>query len=406
MKIIIINDYGFVQGGASQVAINSAQGLAEAGHEVFFVYGVGPASPDLEHPNIKLIDLQQYDLISNPSRVNAALSGVWNREAEKSLSIFLKREVDEDTVVHVHAWVKSLSASVVRASLKETQAVVVTLHDYFTACPNGGFYNYQTGQSCHLEPMSLSCLATNCDARSYPQKLWRFIRQGVASASGVPRELPHVIYVSSFSKEILRPYLSSNTHYWHVPNPINVRRVDPFTPSATKNFSYIGRLALEKGVLTLAEVAKSHPEYSVRFVGTGELKEMLKKELPHAAFTGWADREQMDNYLARTRALIFPSNLYETQGMTVAEAAALGVPSIVSDTCAARDYVEHEYTGLLFKGGDAEALHQAMMRLLEDPGLADRLGRNAYERFWQSPPTLEQHISQLESSYRKIIDKA
>ena len=33
---------------------------------------------------------------------------------------------------------------------------VVTAHDYFLACPNGGFYNYSEGRHCNLKPLSLS----------------------------------------------------------------------------------------------------------------------------------------------------------------------------------------------------------------------------------------------------------
>lgn len=405
LNIIIINDYGFVQGGASQVAIDSAVGLADKGHNVSFVYGVGPHDKKLNHPNIKLVDFEQFDLLGNPSRLNAAVSGVWNKSARDKFNYYMHDNVDERTLIHVHTWVKSLSVSVVNAAIKSNCPVVVTLHDYFTACPNGGFYNYQKGKACPLKPMSYACLKTNCDARSYPQKIWRSIRQGVTSSAGVPKNISDVIYVSEFSREILAPYLAESARHWHVENPIDIKEQPPATPSLSNSFSYIGRLAAEKGVLTLAEVARCHPEYAVRFVGTGELEGSLKGLLPMAEFTGWVNRDQISHYLSHSRALVFPSRWYETQGMTVAEASARGIPSIVSDACAAKEYVEHEYTGLLFKGGDEDSLNTAILRLHENPVLADQLGRNAYARFWSEPPSLARHVAQLEETYRGILGR-
>lgn len=44
-----------------------------------------------------------------------------------------------------------------------------------------------------------------------------------------------------------------------------------------------------------------------------------------------------------------------------------GVPCIVPDCCAARDYVIEGVNGLLFKTGDVEDLERAMMKMLERP---------------------------------------
>ena len=49
-----------------------------------------------------------------------------------------------------------------RESLREALGrdfrVVVTLHDYFSVCPNGGLFNYVTQKHCLKEPMSISCM--------------------------------------------------------------------------------------------------------------------------------------------------------------------------------------------------------------------------------------------------------
>lgn len=402
LNIVIINDYAHVQGGAAQVAVESARGLAQAGHNVIYVYGSGDPSDRLLHENVMLVGLEQYDLLSNPDRIDAALKGIWNREVELRVSELFRGLTRANTVIHVHSWVKSLSISAVSVALKSDLPIVVTLHDYFSACPNGGFYNYQTQSACTLNPLSTACLATHCDARSYPQKLWRYARQIVTKLRGMPGSIKHFIHVSEFSRQILAPHLPSDATFWDVPNPIDTRERLPQTPSVSSAITYIGRLSLEKGVDLFAD-ALEHCRIRLRLVGDGDMKETMALQLPEAEFTGWADRAEVDHYIGDSRAIVFPSRWYETQGMVIAEAASQGVPCIVSDACAGRDFVEHEVTGLWFRSGDARDLAAAMQRLRDDPVFADQLGKEAYARFWESPPTLEKHIEHLMACYRGIL---
>ena len=407
LNIVIINDYAHVQGGAAQVAIESARGLALAGHRVTFVYGSGSGSvsDQLRHENIALLELGQHDLLSNPSRLDAACKGIWNRMVEVKLSQFFPQLPRDKTIIHIHTWVKSLSVSAVTAASKSGLPVVVTLHDYFSVCPNGGFYNYQTQSACTLKPLSRACLVTNCDARSYPQKLWRYARQIVTTLAGMPRNVQHFIYVSEFSRQILAPHLpTTDATFWNVPNPIDTQRYSPRKPSDSSVISYIGRLSREKGA-DLFAAAACYGRFQARLVGDGELKAELTAKNPNAEFTGWVDRSAVDYYIGTSRAIVFPSRCYETQGMVVAEAAAQGVPCIVSDACAGRDFVEHEATGLWFRNGDAKDLAAAMQRLYDNPKLADKLGQGAYEQFWKSPPTIDRHIQVLTSCYSQILRK-
>ncbi len=77
---------------------------------------------------------------------------------------------------------------------------VYTIHEYFLFCPNGGFYNYQTQKACPLTPMSAQCLTTNCDSRSYPQKLWRVARQAIMqNVAHLPSILRDFIVIDDFN---------------------------------------------------------------------------------------------------------------------------------------------------------------------------------------------------------------
>jgi glycosyltransferase involved in cell wall biosynthesis len=57
----------------------------------------------------------------------------------------------------------------------------------------------------------------------------------------------------------------------------------------------------------------------------------------------------------------------------IREALQHGVPVVASDLGGMAEMVEHETSGLLFPPGDARALQRALRRLIDEPGLLDRL---------------------------------
>lgn len=404
MNIIILNDYAAVQGGAAQVAVQSALGLAQQGHKITFVFASGEADPLLDHSNIQCISLNQYDLLNNPSKLNAAWKGLWNRPVEEQLKLILNDFDPSNTIVHVHSWVKALSISAVACVLRKHFPMVMTLHDYFSVCPNGGFYNYRHQQICNLKPMSMACLISNCDVRNYPQKLWRYTRQLIYKSAKFPSSTVNFITVSDFSQNLLKPYLPKQAQYWRISNPIEVEHLPPATPHTSKMYTFIGRLSPEKGASLLTKL-KFLPQEQLRFIGTGELEAWLKVQLPNAQFLGWCDKAQITKYLNDTRALLFTSQLYETQGLVVAEAASRGIPSIISDATAAQEFVENNKTGLLFKSGDPTSLEQQIMKLESNDDLVQKMGILTYERYWQNPSTLKLHVHNLLSCYQEIINK-
>ncbi len=402
MNIIIANDYAAVNGGSAQVAVVSALALAESGHNVYFVFSSGEPAKELIHEKITLINLEQHDLLSNPSKINAAIIGIWNNDIEGKTSALLEKFSPADTIVHIHSWVKSLSNSFLATVLNSRIPHVITLHDYFSICPNGGLFNFKSKQICTLKPMSAKCLSSNCDVRNYSQKLWRYSRQLVTSQIGIPSKVCNYIYVSEFSKSILLPYLSKSTKLWNVANPIDVKKLPPANPELFEHFSFVGRLAIEKGVELFAR-AIAIADAKARFVGSGDMEDSIKKITPSADFTGWANRDEVTQYIRNSRAIVVPSLLYETQGMVVAESAALGVPCIVADTCAGRDFIENGVTGLWFTGGDMNSLAEAISKLKNNPDLSKELGNNAYARYWAEPPNVMAHVNALTACYSEII---
>jgi len=403
MRIIILNDYGFINGGATQVAIASLNALAMHGFDVTFVSSVGPIAATIDRNLVNVINFNQHDLLSNPSRVKAAINGLWNFQTAMNFESLLKQYDPKDTIIHLHSWVKSLSSSVVHRAIKMGFKIVCTLHDYFSVCPNGGFYNYQLKKACALAPMSLACIANNCDARNYSQKLWRVTRQAIQSnVGGIPNEIKHFITVSDYSENLLRPFLPSTARFFRVRNPIEINKYP--LPNAGNNeaFTFIGRLSTEKGGVLFAKAAKLTGVKAV-FVGNGSEEKNIRDANPSAEILGWQNREGVIQAIRSSKAIVFPSLWHETQGLVVLEAAALGIPAIVSDTCAASEAIVDGESGLLFRAGDIHDLSTKLTLLHNNQKLATSFGSKAYNQYWNDPCTIDNHVKGLISCYTKII---
>lgn len=403
MNVVVVNDYAAINGGAAKIAVDSAIGLAKQGLHVVYFAATGPVEPMLVNNGIEVICLDQFDILNDPKRLRAIMRGTWNMLAAKRMEDLLRRYSPDDTIIHVHGWTKALSSSPVRTAVKSGYKVVFTLHDYFTACPNGGFFDYPAKKICTRNALSVSCVMRNCDVRSYPQKIWRVARQYVQKyVSKIPSGISGFIAVSNFSLEILRDYLPLTSTISLIPNPIETSWAEPVDVASNQDFVYVGRLSKEKGADLFAEAMKQIGLKGV-VVGDGPMAAILKGQYPDISYTGWLSPNDVRKILRKARALVFPSLLYETQGLSVMEAISLGIPVIVSDTAAAREAVNDGVTGLLFKGGDIADLEEKIRRLCDNGELAAKIGGAAYDSFWKAPYTIQQHINDVQRFYAQIL---
>lgn len=402
LNIIVANDFAYVNGGAAQVALSSVKGLAKRGHRVIFLSAVGPVDSDLGECGAELVITKQFDIKSDPNRLRAVVQGVWNRRAASEMQRLLRGLDRTDTIVHVHGWPKALTSSIIRVAISSGYHVVVTLHDYFYACPNGGFYNFRTGKLCPLRPLSLACLTENCDRDGYAQKLWRSIRLSAQNRFGfIESGLLSFITLSNLSESVLKPFLPPDARLQRIDNPNEIADEGPADVAHNGEFVYLGRLSPDKGVELLADACRDTGCKAV-FVGEGPSRVRIEGTLSKESVVGWQSRACAHRRLRQSRGLVLPSLWYEAQPLVVLEAAALGVPAIVSDQCAARELVKDGQTGLWFRSGDVRDLREKLLTLA-DPELASRMGRAAYEQYWSNPLTLEKHLDSLEEHYRSLL---
>lgn len=405
LTIVICFDHASITGGQAKVAFDSATGLKRHGHRPIVFAAVGPISPQLVEAGIETVCLDQSDLVGNPSKLDAAIQGIWNLKAAKALGALLETLPRDSTIVHVHGWAKALSPSIAGPIARSGLPAVYTIHEYFQFCPNGGFYNYQRHHVCTLKPMSVACWTTNCDSRSYPRKIWRNLRQVAAQhVAHLPQTFTDYIAISSFQDAVISPLLPPSTILHRVSNPVSVADLGPKRDPATGHIVFVGRLSPEKGAFVFAEAARKIGLIPT-FIGDGPIAGQIAERYPEARMLGWMAPADVHKAMRAARALVFPSLWYEGQPLTVMEAKGLGVPVIVSDACAGREEVVDGVTGRWFKSGDADDLAAALLALRDDATVA-AMSQAAYAAYWSDPPTLDRHVARLMRVYGGMLERA
>ena len=399
--VIVLNDFCTVQGGASRVAIDEAVALAAQGLEVIFLGAAGPIGPELRASAVRTLCLEQFELTDVGRHPGVALQGLWNGVAGRRMRLLLGGLDPADTVVHLHGYTKAITTSPLRAALSAGFPVIHTLHDYFAMCPSGNYYDYVREQPCRLAGMSAACVTTRCDKRNHAHKLYRVARGALQRWPGLmPSGIEDFIALSRHSEQLLRPRLPPGARVHHLGNIVDVTRQPPVDVERNRSLLFIGRLDPEKGVQVLLDAA-DRANVSLVFVGDGPLRAAIEARGRHRV-TGWLPAGQVQNELRHARCLVFPSRWHETFGMVVSEAAAMGVPAIVSDVSGAAERVRDTVTGLVFRSADADALASCLEHTRDAARMA-AMGVNAWSAFWAAPPTREQHVRGLVAIYQRML---
>jgi glycosyltransferase involved in cell wall biosynthesis len=125
-------------------------------------------------------------------------------------------------------------------------------------------------------------------------------------------------------------------------------------------------------------------EFELLVIGDGPERaslERLSQDAPlagHVRFAGRLSASELDAAFARTSVVVVPSLGGEVFGLVAAENMLRGLPVITSDLGAFVEVLGEG--GLTFRTGDAAALAQELVRLLDDPALATQLAQRARQR--------------------------
>jgi lipopolysaccharide/colanic/teichoic acid biosynthesis glycosyltransferase/glycosyltransferase involved in cell wall biosynthesis len=158
-------------------------------------------------------------------------------------------------------------------------------------------------------------------------------------------------------------------------------------PSGDVLLLFVGRLTKDKGVSDLASafdrIAADRSDVHLLIVGPDEgrmrtsLEARCRRHRDRLHFLEFTDRPH--EVMAASDVLCLPS-YREGFGSVIIEAAACGLPAVASRIYGIVDAVEEGRTGLLHQPGDVESLTTCLRRVIEDPGLRNKLGSAANAR--------------------------
>ena len=402
-NVITVCDGAGLTGGTEKVAITSALELAKQGIRSIFFAGEGDLFPGFESAGVEALTLGLSDAYHTESKRELFARFMWNKSAGDRFSELLK-EADlnpNETVIHFHGFRRVLSGSVVEAAKQSKMKLVFTLHDFGLACPNTTFYNSPKSQICKLKPLSTACNLSQCTHSGLPMKLMQMGRAWKLKLTHTAEKFDHYIYVSTFSRNILEPYLPSDVQQTVLNNPISDQQEPMANCDQSDTFSFVGRLSPEKGGLLFAEAAKK-AGVKCQFIGKGGEEEKIRNANPEAIVTGWVTPEEVESRIRSSRAVVMPSLWYETAGLSVIEAVSRGIPVVVADKCASVEYMKHGRSGLTFLSGDVDSLANALTEM-STPKAKD-FGINAYKDYWKNPLTTEKYMSGLLKIYEETLN--
>lgn len=194
-------------------------------------------------------------------------------------------------------------------------------------------------------------------------------------------------------------------------NPINTNRLAYWKNRLGENFIlFLGVMRYYKGLHILIDAAKNI-DCNVIIAGAGPIEKELKNHakqlgIKNVFFIGRVHEADKDVLYRLCALFVFPSCLRsEAFGISLLEAAMYEKPLISCEIGTGTTYINiHEQTGLVVEPSNAQALSQAINRLLANPIERERFGQNARKRF-QSLFTAQAMVSAYSHLYTEILNK-
>ncbi len=391
MRVLLIHNRYALRGGEDESTDAERVVLEAAGNDVEL----------FEVSNQVLADYHSLGARRLPGAVKLGVQSVWARDAYDQ--VLARVEAFRPDVVHMQNTFPLLSPSVHHAAKAGGAAVVQTLRNYRQLCPKASFYrDGGPCEDCVGKRFPAPSVRHACYRDSRATTLW--VAGGLAfhNLKGTWKtKVDLYIAPSEFTRQ---KFLDAGFAPPHriVVKP-NFLAVDPgIGDGSGGHFLYVGRLSVEKGVRTLmaawSDVAAGQ---RLTFIGDGPLNREVERFATQHPGTSWLGRlshAEAVTEMGRARALIFPSEWYETFGRVAMEAFARGTPVIGADIGAVAEIVGGSNGGILYPPGDAAALASEINRLATDDALATGLRREA-RLTYESKYLAEHSYDQLIAAY-------
>lgn len=403
MKILQVNKFNYLRGGAEKYFLDISAALSDAGHEV--------AVFSMRHPNnhpsiwekyfVSNLDFRKnnlFDLLRTPGRI------IYSLEAKRKFARLLD-EFKPD-LIHLHNIYHQISPSILAPAKKRGIPVVMHLHDYKLFCPN--YKLYTKGAFCErcLGGHYANCLKYRCMDNSFPRSLiamvemWLHHRIFKFYEKGV--EL--LISPSEFLKKeaVKFSWPAGKIDVLH-----NFVSIPESSPVEKGNYLlYYGRLSLEKGIDLVLEALKQVPDVHLKIVGIGPKEESLKgltkkfKLDDRVEFLAFKSGAELWDLVKRARAVVIPSRWPENMPFTLLEALSFGTPVIAAAVGGLPEIIRNGENGFLF---EPESVSDLANKIKLIPQLPENVSDLAVKSV--SSLTLDKHCKSLIQIYQEILDQ-
>jgi glycosyltransferase involved in cell wall biosynthesis len=235
----------------------------------------------------------------------------------------------------------------------------------------------------------------------------------------LPRLYDRFLTVSAYSARELAAPASRTRVVYGGADPVRFR---PDPHARRQGILFVGRLTPHKGVDRLIEALPEGAE--LRVVGSaGHDPKPPERDYPdllrrlgaqrRIEFLGAVPDRDLPSLYRGAQVLALPSvrrtcygrevPLSELLGLAAIEAMASGTPVVASRLGGVPEVVEHGVTGFLVEPGNVADLRGRLSEVLGDHHLAERLGRNARERFLETF-TWDACADRCLAAYSELLD--
>ncbi|MEM1186136.1 MAG: glycosyltransferase family 4 protein [Planctomycetota bacterium] len=383
MRIGILHNAYRFRGGEDRVAISEADLLASGGHYV----------------STKIFDNRvEYAQLGPKLRSTIRTAGGWNRSAADAIAEWTRAERLD--LVHAHNIYPFITGAGLDVLRQLRVPVVTTLHNFRPLCAAGTLT--RNGERCEacLDSGPLPAIRHACYRGSVTQSMSWALANHRSRAAGVwTNAITRFIAPSTHVKDT---YVRAGFDATRIVVRPHFTNITPPAPSERRGVIVVGRVEQSKGVLDLIDAWPAHaPRLSV--IGEGaDLEQAKAKARPNIRFVGQLDREALSAEFGRAAVLISASQLPETFGLTLAEAAACRTPAVAFATGAHCDIIENGKTGYLADRGDFRSLIFRAVRLATDPARIETMGEAARARYL-ARYTPDAGLRSLEAIYTETL---
>lgn len=389
MKILAVNKFYYIKGGAESYFFSLNNLCIEKGHEIipFSMKDEKNVYSEYEKYFINNINYENMNLktkIINTAKI------VYSFEAEKKIKSII-RDTNPD-LAHLHIFQHQMSPSIIHSLKQAGIPIVNTVHDLKVICPNYKMLNEKgICEKCKGHKY-YNCLVNSCTKGS---KLYSAVNMFEAYLHKYLKSYSYVdkyICPSEFYRKKFIEFGIPESKVVNIPNFVDVKQFEPCYENQDY-FVYVGRLSGEKGIKTLIKSMKNVQASKLCIVGTGPIEEELKTQvkdlnLKNVEFLGYKSGKDLENTIKNSKFIVIPSEWYENCPMSAIEAMAYGKSVIGSNLGGIPELVEDGITGIIYKSGDDEDLAKKINFMINNSEKCKEMGKagrvraeNVYDKY-------------------------